>query len=233
MVYCLLIPFIGTVIGSLFIYIMSKKINRNMEIIVLGFAAGVMMAASIWSLIMPSLDMGNVYKASIGLLIGIIFFYLLDIYVVDKNIFNFDKIMFAITIHNIPEGMAVGVLLASYKLGNISLIPCLALSMGIGIQNIPEGFIVSLTRYKNDNNKNKAFIYGVISALFELIGGIITLLFVNIINVLLPFLLAIAAGAMIYVIILELIPESNSNNKLNVIAFIVGFIIMMILDVIL
>ena len=148
MVYCILIPFIGTCIGSLIIFFIRTEIKTNMENIILGLAAGVMMAASIWSLIIPSIDIGNVYKSSIGLLLGIFLFYLLDRLVIDKDYFILDKVMFAISVHNIPEGMAVGVLLSSYMLGNASLISCLALSIGIGIQNIPAGFIVSLNKFK-------------------------------------------------------------------------------------
>lgn len=233
MVYCILIPFIGTCIGSLIIFFIRTEIKTNMENIILGLAAGIMMAASIWSLIIPSIDIGNVYKSSIGLLLGIFLFYLLDRLVIDKDYFILDKVMFAISVHNIPEGMAVGVLLSSYMLGNASLISCLALSIGIGIQNIPEGFIVSLNKFKKGYTSYKSFIYGFISAIFELLGCLITLLFTNTVSTLLPYLLSIAAGAMIYVIVLELIPESNNENKLNVFGFIVGFIIMMILDVIL
>lgn len=141
--------------------------------------------------------------------------------------------MLAVTIHNIPEGMAVGVIYASLIAGvpGITLASCLALSIGVGIQNIPEGSIVSMPMLKKGKSKFVAFMYGVLSAAFEVLGAIITIVFASIVVPVLPYFLSFAAGAMIYVVIVELIPESKSDNNLNVIGFIIGFIIMMILDV--
>lgn len=234
----LLIPFIGTTLGSVMVYFVKEKISRKIEILILGFAAGVMIAASVWSLIIPAIEMSHGLKwlsAAIGLTIGILFFFFIDYFLQKKNITSnssVDKMMLAITIHNIPEGCAVGILFASMLLyHNVSLATCYALAFGIGIQNIPEGLIVSLPIKNRGETKTKAFIYGLISAIFELLGAVITLIFSSIISVILPYMLAFAAGAMIYVVIVELIPESTENNKINTIGFLIGFIIMMILDV--
>jgi len=236
-IFGILIPFIGTVLGSTMVYFLKKSLNKNVERIILGFAAGVMVAASIWSLLMPSMEMSNNpvwLPATIGLCLGIFLFYILDLILKKKKIINSEKIdnlMLAITIHNIPEGMAVGIAFASYLSGGLSLAACYALAIGIAIQNFPEGTIVSLPLYKKGYSKTKAFTYGLISAIFELLGAIITLIFTNIISVILPYLLALAAGAMFYVVVIELIPESDSENKINVIGYLIGFLIMMILDV--
>ncbi len=234
----ILIPFIGTAFGALMVYFVKNKISRRLEIIILGFAAGVMMAASIWSLIIPAIEMSRGITwlpASIGLLVSIMVFFLID-YLLNKRKIKkekkLDRMMLAITLHNIPEGCAVGIIFASYMLyHNVTLTACYALSVGIAIQNIPEGLIVSLPLKNKGMSKTKAFIYGIISALFELLGAIITLIFSSIVSVILPYLLSFAAGAMIYVIIVELIPESTEDNKINTIGFIIGFMIMMILDV--
>ena len=234
----ILIPFFGTAIGSIMVYFVKNKISRRLEIIILGFAAGVMMAASVWSLIIPAINMSRGIAwlpATIGLIIGIVFFFLIDYLLNKKKIKvgeNIDKMMLAITLHNIPEGCAVGIIFASYILyHNVTLTVCYALAIGIAIQNIPEGLIVSLPLKNKGMTKTKAFIYGIISALFELMGAVITLIFSSIVNVILPYLLAFAAGAMIYVIIVELIPESTEDNKVNTLGFLIGFVIMMILDV--
>lgn len=231
-----MIPFLGTVLGSLMVYFLKSKLNRNFEIIILGFSAGVMIAASIWSLIIPAIELAdyNILSVIFGLLTSVLIFFIMDIFL-DKKEKSKNHMMLAITLHNIPEGMAVGIAYASLLSGvsNVTFATCLALSIGIGIQNFPEGAIVSLPLRKKGYSKIKSFIYGVISAIFELLGAIITLLFTNIIEIILPFLLAFAAGAMIYVVIIELIPESISKNRLNVIGFIFGFLVMMVLDVLL
>lgn len=233
----LMIPFLGTVFGSLMVYFLKSKLNRNIEIIILGFSAGVMIAASIWSLIMPAIELvnSNIISIVLGLLISVIIFFIIDLFLDKKDNINKDHMMLAITIHNIPEGMAIGIAYASLMSGvsNISFATCLALSIGIGIQNFPEGAIVSIPLRKKGFSKTKSFIYGIVSAIFELLGALVTLLFTNIVEIILPFLLAFAAGAMIYVVIIELIPESNHKNRLNVIGFILGFLVMMVLDVLL
>jgi ZIP family zinc transporter len=228
------IPFIGTVIGSLLVYIMKKELNKKVEVIIYGFAAGVMMAAAIWSLIIPSIEQSkNVIPCVVGLVLGVGIFYVIDLIMEKKRLKKMNNLMVAVTLHNIPEGMAVGVAFASYLSGGLSLASAFALAIGIAIQNFPEGSVISFPLLKNGYSKNKAFLYGFISGVFELLGTLITLIFTNFIITIMPYMLAIAAGAMFYVIVVELIPESDSKSKLNVIGFLVGFIVMMILDVML
>ena len=227
-----LIPFIGTIIGALLVFFMKKEINKKIEIIIYGFAAGVMMAALIWSLIIPAIESANVIPVVIGLILGVGTFYLIDLYVNRKDE-RLNNLMVAVTLHNIPEGMAVGVAFASYLVGGLSLAAAYALAIGIAIQNFPEGSVVSFPLLKKGFSKRKAFMYGFISGVFELLGTLITLLFTNFVVVILPYMLSIAAGAMMYVIVVELIPESNHESKLNVVGFLIGFIIMMVLDVVL
>lgn len=227
-----LIPFIGTIIGALLVFFMKKEINKKVEIIIYGFAAGVMMAALIWSLIIPAIESASIVPVIIGLMLGVGIFYLIDLFVNKKNE-KLNNLMVAVTLHNIPEGMAVGVAFASYLAGGLSLAAAYALAIGIAIQNFPEGSVVSFPLLKKGFSKRKAFMYGFISAVFELLGTLITLLFTNIVIVILPYMLSIAAGAMMYVIVVELIPESDDRSKLNIVGFLVGFIIMMLLDVVL
>ena len=227
----ILIPFIGTIIGALLVFFMKKEINKKIEIIIYGFAAGVMMAALIWSLIIPAIESSSVIPVVVGLILGVGTFYLMDLYFNKKKKIN--NLMVAVTLHNIPEGMAVGVAFASYLVGGLSLAAAYALAIGIAIQNFPEGSVVSFPLLKQGFSKRKAFMYGFISAVFELLGTLVTLLFTNFVVVILPYMLSIAAGAMMYVIVVELIPESNDKSKLNVIGFLIGFIIMMLLDVML
>ena len=227
----ILIPFIGTIIGSLLVFFMKKEINKKLEVIIYGFAAGVMMAALIWSLIIPAIESSSIIPVIIGLVLGVGTFYLMDLYLNKKKKIN--NLMVAVTLHNIPEGMAVGVAFASYLVGGLSLAAAYALSIGIAIQNFPEGSVVSFPLLKQGFSKRKAFMYGFISAVFELLGTLVTLLFTNFVVVILPYMLSIAAGAMMYVIVVELIPESNDKSKLNVVGFLIGFIIMMVLDVML
>ena len=227
-----LIPFIGTIIGALLVFFMKKEINKKIEIIIYGFAAGVMMAALIWSLIIPAIESASVIPVVIGLILGVGTFYLIDLYVNRKDE-RLNNLMVAVTLHNIPEGMAVGVAFASYLAGGLSLAAAYALAIGIAIQNFPEGSVVSFPLLKKGFSKRKAFMYGFISGVFELLGTLITLLFTNFVVVILPYMLSIAAGAMMYVIVVELIPESNHESKLNVVGFLIGFIIMMVLDVVL
>lgn len=227
-----LIPFIGTIIGALLVFFMKKEINKKVEIIIYGFAAGVMMAALIWSLIIPAIESASIVPVIIGLMLGVGIFYLIDLFVNKKNE-KLNNLMVAVTLHNIPEGMAVGVAFASYLAGGLSLAAAYALAIGIAIQNFPEGSVVSFPLLKKGFSKRKAFMYGFISGVFELLGTLITLLFTNIVVVILPYMLSIAAGAMMYVIVVELIPESDDRSKLNIVGFLVGFIIMMLLDVVL
>ena len=230
-IFGILIPFIGTIIGALLVFFMKKEINKKLEVIIYGFAAGVMMAALIWSLIIPAIESSSIVPVIIGLVFGVGTFYLMDLYFNKKKQIN--NLMVAVTLHNIPEGMAVGVAFASYLGGGLGLAAAYALSIGIAIQNFPEGSVVSFPLLKQGFSKRKAFMYGFVSAVFELLGTLITLLFTNFVVVILPYMLSIAAGAMMYVIVVELIPESNDQSKLNVIGFLIGFIIMMVLDVVL
>ena len=250
----LAIPFIGTSLGAFTVFFMKDKINPKTEKILLGFAAGVMIAASVWSLLIPSIDLarqrGKIswLPALIGFALGIAFLLLIDSIVphlhlkstkpegVDTGLFSKTAMMlFAVTIHNIPEGMAVGVTCAGAIGENprITLASALALSVGIAIQNFPEGAIISMPLKGEGMGKGKAFFYGVLSGAVEPVGAIITLLLTSHILPLLPYFLSFAAGAMMYVVIEELIPEcqSGEHSNLGTIGAAVGFALMMVLDV--
>ncbi len=250
----LAIPFIGTSLGAFTVFFMKDKINPKTEKILLGFAAGVMIAASVWSLLIPSIDLarqrGKIswMPALIGFALGIVFLLLIDSIVphlhlkstkpegVDKGVFSKTAMMlFAVTIHNIPEGMAVGVTCAGAIGENprITLASALVLSVGIAIQNFPEGAIISMPLKAEGMGKGKAFFYGVLSGAVEPVGAIITLLLTSHVLPLLPYFLSFAAGAMMYVVIEELIPEcqSGEHSNLGTIGAAVGFTLMMVLDV--
>lgn len=242
----ILLPFFGTTIGSFLVYFLKNKMNDNIKKIMLGSASGVMVAASIWSLLLPSIDLSNKYKpfdwfpASLGFLLGVLILITVDrIFYKIRNSKKNDKkslMNLAITIHNIPEGMAVGVALASLILKNeqITYLNVLALSIGIAIQNIPEGAIVSLTLKAKKEKKTKAFLIGVLTGSVEPIAILITLFFSNFVSITLPYLLAFASGSMIYVVVEELLPDAHDeNSKVSIISLTIGFIIMMILDVML
>ena len=249
----LLIPFLGTTIGSAMVFFMKNKMNKKLEKFLLGFAAGVMIAASIWSLILPSIDMAEKMKtiawlpATIGFLLGIVFLLVLDSLIPHLHL-NSDKpeglnaklkkltmMVLAVTLHNIPEGMAVGVAYAGALVGNagISLTAALALSIGIAIQNFPEGAIISMPLKAEGATKIKAFAYGMLSGIVEPIGALITIMITSSVVPILPYILSFAAGAMIYVVVEELIPEIHSGKKsfLGVIGFTIGFVVMMVLDI--
>lgn len=240
----ILIPLIGTVLGSSMVFLMKEKIDSLVERFLIGFASGVMIAASIWSLIMPSLDMAKEQDllewlpATIGFLLGIIF-----LIIIDKTIMKIDNsnkndksmMILAVTLHNIPEGMAVGVAFAGALVGNnlITMAGAIALSIGIAIQNFPEGAIISMPLRSSGMKKIKAFMYGALSGVVEPIGALITILLTNLVVQILPYLLSFAAGAMIYVVVEELIPEcqTDKKSKIGTIGIAIGFLIMMILDV--
>lgn len=241
----ILIPFLGTTLGSGFVFFMRKKMNEKLQKLTVGFAAGVMIAASVWSLIIPSVEMAKKqgilswFPATVGLILGIVFLIyinnLAEKYEKNKNGKKIDMLMFSVTLHNIPEGMAVGVCFAGFLAGNagISLMASMLLAIGIAIQNIPEGAIISMPLKSKGENKTKAFMYGVLSGIVEPIAAFITILLINIVVPLLPYLLSFAAGAMIFVVSEELIPEMHNGKKSNlgVIGLIIGFCLMMILDV--
>lgn len=249
----LLLPFIGTTLGAACVYLLKDKLNNRLEKFLLGFASGVMIAASIWSLLIPSMDMAEQegiitwLPAALGFILGVLFLLLLD-YVVPhlhkdatkeegpkSKLSKIAKLVLAVTLHNIPEGMAVGVVFAGIISGNttITVSGAIALSIGIAIQNFPEGAIISLPLKAEGKSKNKAFLYGTLSGIVEPIGAILTILLASVITPALPYLLAFAAGAMIYVVIEELIPDAKTGNhsNLTVIGVTFGFVLMMILDV--
>lgn len=249
----LLIPFLGTTLGSAMVFLMKNKLNKKVEKILLGFASGVMIAASIWSLLIPSIDMAKEQgkaawvPAAVGFILGIVFLLALDSIIPHLHIES-DKpegikaklkkttmMVFAVTLHNIPEGMAVGVSLAGALMENtgITMAGAFALAVGIAIQNFPEGAIISMPLRAEGMSKWKAFIYGTLSGIVEPIGAIITILLTKTIVPILPYLLSFAAGAMIYVVVEELIPESQAGEHSNIgtIGVAIGFVIMMILDV--
>lgn len=240
-----LIPFMGTSLGSFFVFFLKKDLNPNFHKLMIGFASGVMIAASVWSLIIPSVEMAEKQNlvqwlpATIGLFLGVLF--LIVINMLANNIENkgsnngLNMLLFSVTLHNIPEGMAVGVAFAGFLSGNagIDLMGAMLLSIGIAIQNIPEGAIISMPLKMEGMSKGKAFLYGVLSGIVEPISALLTIALLKIVVPLLPYLLAFAAGAMIYVVVEELIPEMHSGEKsvLGVVGVTVGFAIMMILDI--
>lgn len=250
----LLIPFWGTSLGAAMVFFMKKQMNRNVEKMLLGFAAGVMIAASVWSLLLPAIDMteeqgGIVWlPAAAGFLLGIGFLLLLDSLVPHLHLdsenpegvkSDFQKttmLVLAVTLHNLPEGMAVGVTVAGAMMGNtgITMAGALALAVGIAIQNFPEGAIISMPLRSVGASRRKAFLYGVLSGVVEPIGAVITILLAEQVVPILPYLLAFAAGAMIYVVVDELVPESQSGKHTNIgtIGTAVGFVLMMVLDVV-
>ena len=245
----LAIPFLGTTLGSAMVFLMENKMNSKVEKLLLGFASGVMLAASIWSLIIPSIDMASEQgkvawiPAAVGFILGIAFLLVLDSVIPHLHLNN-DKtegikaklkkttmMVFAVT----PEGMAVGVTFAGALIGNtgITMAGAFALAIGIAIQNFPEGAIISMPLKSEGMSKSKAFLYGTLSGIVEPIGAIITILLTSTVVPILPYLLSFAAGAMIYVVVEELIPESQNGEHSNIgtIGVALGFVIMMILDV--
>ena len=235
------------------VFLMKNKMNTKVQKLLLGFASGVMIAASIWSLITPSIEMAEEQgivswiPAAIGFLFGIIFLLVLDSIIphlhlnskkpegIKAKLKNTTMMVLAVTLHNIPEGMAVGVVFAGVLAQNttITLAGAFALSIGIAIQNFPEGAIISMPLKNEGMSKPKAFLYGTLSGIVEPIGAIITILLTGIVTPILPYLLSFAAGAMIYVVVEELIPESQVGEHSNIgtIGVAIGFVIMMILDV--
>ena len=248
----LLIPFLGTALGSAMVFFMKDKINDRLEKFLLGFASGVMIAASVWSLIIPSIEMSEGYElkfipAAVGFLLGMAFLLLLDSVIphlhIDKTqegiktnkLKKTTMMVLAVTLHNIPEGMAVGVTLAAALKSNsgITMAAATALSIGIAIQNFPEGAIISMPLKSEGSSKTKAFILGTLSGAVEPVFGLITVLLTSIILTALPYLLSFAAGAMIYVVAEELIPDSQAGKHSNIaiVGLALGFVVMMILDV--
>ncbi len=251
--YGILIPFLGTTLGAACVFFMKKNMGMSLQKALTGFAGGVMVAASVWSLLIPALDqaegMGvwSFVPAAAGFWLGILFLLFLDHLIphLHRNAQQAEgpktklqrttMLVLAVTLHNIPEGMAVGVVFAGYLADNvgISLMGALALSIGIAIQNFPEGAIISMPLRSEGMGKPKSFVYGVLSGIVEPIGALITILAADLIVPALPYFLSFAAGAMIYVVVEELIPEMSQGKHSNIgtVFFAVGFTVMMILDV--
>lgn len=249
----IIIPFIGTSLGSACVLFMKKELSDKVQRALTGFAAGVMVAASVWSLIIPAIEQSsNLGKLSflpavIGFWLGILFLLLLDRLVPHihaksgeqegpkSKLHRTTMMVLAVTLHNIPEGMAVGVMYAGFLSASskITVTGALALSLGIAIQNFPEGAIISMPLKAEGESKGKAFINGVLSGAVEPAGAVLTLLLAQFVVPALPYLLSFAAGAMLYVVVEELIPEMSQGHHSNIgtVFFAVGFSIMMILDV--
>lgn len=249
----LLLPFIGTTLGSACVFFMKGQMKPLIQKILLGFASGVMVAASVWSLLIPSMEMSeNMGKyafipAAAGFLLGIFFLRMMDQAVphlhmgAEKSegpkcsLKKTTMLVLAVTLHNIPEGMAVGVVFAGMLSRNteITMAGAFALSIGIAIQNFPEGAIISMPLKSEGTGKGKAFLYGMLSGAVEPVAAGITILLAGFITPVLPYLLSFAAGAMLYVVVEELIPEASEGEHSNIgtIGFAAGFVLMMILDV--
>lgn len=247
------IPFIGTALGAAMVFFMKGEMNDRLQKALLGFASGIMIAASVWSLLIPALEMseekGGIvwFPAAAGFLLGMGFLLILDTLTPHMHL-NEDEpegmkaelkkttmLVLAVTLHNIPEGMAVGVTFAGLMTGNvmISMAGAFALSIGIAIQNFPEGAIISMPLMSEGFSKRKSFLFGALSGIVEPVAAFITILLTRFVTPILPYLLAFAAGAMIYVVVEELVPESQSGEHSNIgtIGVAIGFTLMMILDV--
>lgn len=250
----IMIPFIGTTLGAACVFFMKNQLNEKLQKALTGFAGGVMVAASVWSLIIPAIDqaeetMGKwaFVPAVVGFMIGIFFLLFLDKVIphihqnenepegIKANLKKSTMLILAVTLHNIPEGMAVGVVYAGWLNGNsnITLLGALALSVGIAIQNFPEGAIISMPLKANGMSRKKAFIAGTLSGVVEPIGAYLTIIAAAVMVPILPYTLCFAAGAMIYVVVEELIPEMSvgGHSDLGTIFFAIGFVVMMSLDV--
>jgi len=250
----LLIPLLGTMIGAAFVFLMKDEMSPRVQKSLLGFASGVMVAASVWSLLIPAMEMEvdegkwAVLPAAVGFLLGIGFLLLLDEQTPHLHI-GTEKpegphsrlsrtamLALAVTIHNLPEGMAVGVVFAGAEggIGGLSLTSALAVSIGIAIQNIPEGAIISMPMRAEGNSKWRSFIIGSLSGAVEPVGALAVVLLASLITPALPYFLAFAAGAMFYVVVEELIPEASEgeHSNLSTIGFAFGFVLMMVLDVV-
>ncbi len=249
----LLIPFLGTSLGAAMVFFMKRQIVPRLEKLLLGFAAGVMIAASVWSLLIPAIDMAdgrgaNAWlPAAAGFLLGMGFLLLLDSLVphlhleeekpegIQSSFQRSTMLILAVTLHNLPEGMAVGVTLAGALSGDtgISLAGALVLALGIAIQNFPEGAIISMPLRSAGVSRPKAFWYGMLSGAVEPLGALATLLLAESVVPVLPYLLAFAAGAMLYVVVEELIPQSQAGEHSNIatVGVAAGFVLMMVLDV--
>ena len=264
LIFGLLIPLLGTMLGAAFVFLMKDEMSPRLQKTLLGFASGVMVAASVWSLLIPSMEMASesnfqfsilnsqlneVLPAAVGFLLGMGFLLMIDELTPHLHI-GTDKpegprsklsrtamLALAVTIHNLPEGMAVGVVFAGAENGaaGLSLASALAVSIGIAIQNVPEGAIISMPMRAAGNSKWKSFVIGSLSGAVEPLGGLAVVLLASLMTPILPNMLAFAAGAMFYVVVEELIPEASEgeHSNLSTIGFAIGFVLMMVLDVVL
>ena len=255
LIFGLLIPLLGTMLGAAFVFLMKDEMSPRLQKTLLGFASGVMVAASVWSLLIPSMEMvadsgrWSVLPAAVGFLLGMGFLLMIDELTPHLHI-GTDKpegprsrlsrtamLALAVTIHNLPEGMAVGVVFAGAENGaaGLSLASALAVSIGIAIQNVPEGAIISMPMRAAGNSKWKSFVIGSLSGAVEPLGGLAVVLLASFMIPVLPYMLAFAAGAMFYVVVEELIPEASEgeHSNLSTIGFAIGFVLMMVLDAVL
>ena len=251
----LLIPFLGTMFGSAFVLFMKHDMPARLQKALLGFASGVMVAASVWSLLIPAIEaeankgVWAVMPAAVGFTLGILFLLAIDELTPHlhmgattpegprSHLSRTAMLSLAVTIHNLPEGMAVGVVLAAAAQGTagLSASAAIAVSLGIAIQNIPEGAIISMPMRAVGNSRTRSFLIGSLSGVVEPIGGLLVILLATWLTPVLPYLLAFAAGAMMYVVTEELIPEASqgTHSNLSTIGFAIGFVLMMVLDVVL
>lgn len=250
----LVIPLLGTMLGAAFVFLMKDQMSARLQKLLLGFASGVMVAASVWSLLIPAMEMEegggawSVVPAAVGFLLGMGFLLLLDEMTPHLHIgtdtpegprshlSRTAMLALAVTIHNLPEGMAVGVVFAGAEEGvtGLTMAGALAVSIGIAIQNIPEGAIISMPMRAAGNSRWRSFLIGSLSGAVEPVGGLAVVLLASMMTPVLPYMLAFAAGAMFYVVIEELIPEASEgeHSNLSTIGFAVGFVLMMVLDVV-
>ena len=250
----LLIPLLGTILGSAFVFFMKDGLSPRVQKTLLGFASGVMVAASVWSLLIPAMEMEadngkwSVVPAAVGFLLGMGFLLLLDeltphLHVGSdtpegprSRLSRTAMLALAVTIHNLPEGMAVGVVFAGAEQGaaGISLASAVAVSLGIAIQNVPEGAIISMPMRAEGNSRWRSFLIGSLSGAVEPVGAIAVLLLASLLMPVMPYMLAFAAGAMFYVVVEELIPAASEgeHSNLSTLGFAIGFVLMMVLDVV-
>lgn len=249
----IIIPFIGTLSGAACVYFLKNELSTFLQRSLSGFAAGVMIAASVWSLIIPAIDqsewMGKLsfIPAFIGFWLGVLFLLFLDHAIPhihaatneaegpEVKLSRNTMLILAVTLHNIPEGMAVGAVYSGFLSGNstISAMSAMALAIGIAIQNFPEGAIVTMPLLKEGYSKFKAFMFGIVSGIAEILGAVVTIMLTNVIVPVMPYMLSFAAGAMVYVVVEELVPEAceGEHSNIGTIAFALGFSIMMVLDI--